>query len=287
MKWTSGVSRGLVAVGGLLWIGCGADAPPEPTPGQLIIDERGGDLLVARYVSGDQVIELSAQGVAPLAGDVAIGVGAVHFDLHYDFAAREVTTDGQDGALDRHTHRLSSDAAESVARFLEPTRDAPSGPLLHEQMLSAGLVVLADSGGRPLSRLVFRLDSNQADAEPAATGGAPLEETVDKSLEDDGVRCVDRGSTESVSFDNNRGTTVERAVTVDAEDCNGKCGPSCAPLTPWAMWTLDCLEHDTCCSAADEGPACWTPLGQCGDEYVAAERDFLRGFDPLSRHCGG
>jgi len=140
--------------------------------------------------------------------------------------------------------------------------------------------LLADSGGMPLPRQVYRLDTGL----PPATG-APA--SVDKSLEDDGIGCVERGSIESVSFDDRSGTTLERPVMVDGEDCNGKCGPSCSPLTPWAMWTLDCLEHDSCCSAADEGPACWTPLGQCGDEYVHAELDFLRGFDPLSRHCKG
>jgi hypothetical protein len=289
MKRTNWVGRGssrvLAAACGLSWLGCGSEAQPEPAPGQLVIDERGSELLAARYISGDQALELSARGEAPLAGDIAIGAGAVSFDLHYDFAAREVIADGHDGALDRHTHQLLRAATESVARFLEPTEDAPA-PSLHEQMLSAGLVVLADSGGMPLSRLVFRLGPSPLGAEPGAPGTTAAE-TVDKSLEDDGVRCVDRGSIQNISFDNFGGTTLDREVVVDAEDCNGKCGPSCAPFTPWAMWTLDCLEHDSCCSATDEGPACWTPLGQCGDEYVDAELDFLRGFDPLSRHCGG
>jgi hypothetical protein len=53
------------------------------------------------------------------------------------------------------------------------------------------------------------------------------------------------------------------------------------------MWTLDCLEHDSCCSAIGDGTTCWTPLGECGDEYVHAEADFLRGFDPFRSHCGG
>jgi hypothetical protein len=110
---------------------------------------------------------------------------------------------------------------------------------------------------------------------------------VDKSLGNDGVTCIERGSTYAVSFDEASGTTVDFPRTADVEECNGKCGPGCAPLTPWSMWTLDCLEHDACCSRTDESLVCWTPLGQCGDEYVHAETDFLRGFDPLSSHCGG
>lgn len=52
------------------------------------------------------------------------------------------------------------------------------------------------------------------------------------------------------------------------------------------MWTLDCLEHDACCNVTSDD-SCWTPLGECGDEYDDAMGDFLRGFDPFRRHCGG
>jgi hypothetical protein len=131
-------------------------------------------------------------------------------------------------------------------------------------------VLLADSGGMPLRRQVFEL--------------APSE--VDKSLGNDGVTCIERDSTYAVSFDAAGNSTVDAPVTADAEDCNGRCGPGCTALTPWSMWTLDCLEHDTCCGATGDA-ACWTPLGECGDEYVDAETDFLRGFDPFSPHCGG
>lgn len=278
----------LVAASTLAWLGCGAEPPPAPALGPLIVDERDGEALAARYVAEGQAIDLAAQREAPLVGDVSITAGTIRFDLRYDFEAREVVADGHDGALDRHTQQLLRDALEHVASYLgPPAPGAPAGPELHEQMLSAGLVVLADSGGMPLPRLVFRLDPHDPAAKPSAERRDLGAESIDKSLEDDGVRCVDRGSARDVSFDHGGGTTVDRVVTVDVEDCNGKCGPSCAPLTPWAMWTLDCLEHDSCCSATDEGPLCWTPLGQCGDEYVHAELDFLRGFDPLSRHCGG
>jgi hypothetical protein len=231
------------------------------------------------------MLELSSEGTGPLAGHVVIAAGAVSLDMHYDFVAREVVADGHGAALDRHTHGLLRGAAAGVARELAPPADSPDATPLHEQMLSAGLVLLADSGGMPLSRLVFSLDAaaaGRADA-PATPASAP----IDKSLGNDGVSCVDRGGTHAVSFDDETGTALDLAVTADAGDCNGKCGPGCASLTPWAMWTLDCLEHDSCCAANDVGALCWTPLGQCGDEYVDAELDFLRGFDPLSRHCGG
>jgi hypothetical protein len=251
-----------------------------------VVDERGSEQLLARYLTDERTISLSALSSGPFAGDVVIGAGQVTLDLHYDFEARQIIADGHDGALDRHSHGLLRDAAESVAGNLEPTRGAPGALPLHEQMLSAGLVLLEEAGGMPLSRIVFQLDepAGSGGREPAA--GASGRATIDKSLGDDGVRCVERGSTHAVSFDDLSGTTADRPVTTDVDDCNGKCGPGCSSLTPWAMWTLDCLEHDTCCGATED-IACWTPLGQCGNEYVDAERDFLRGFDPFSSHCGG
>jgi hypothetical protein len=268
-------------------LGCGGEAPSEPVEGRLLVEERDGVQLAARYLAGGEALELSSRGTGPLAGHVVIGAGAVSLDMYYDFAAREVVADGHDGALDRHTHGLLRNAAVHVAKELAPPQSSREASPLHEQMLTAGMVLLADSGGMPVPRLVFALDAaatgpSQALATPAAPKG-----DVDKSLGNDGVACVDRGSIHAVSFDDANGTWLDQEVSVDAEDCNGKCGPGCASLTPWAMWTLDCLEHDRCCGANDVGALCWTPLGQCGDEYVDAELDFLRGYDPLSRHCGG
>jgi hypothetical protein len=243
---------------------------------ELSVAERSADRFSGHwFTQSASSIEFESTRLGALSGDVAIAVGAVRYDVHYDFEAREVVADGHDGALDRPNQRLLRVAAEDVARYLGAAGGPPSAPrageALIEPMLYASLVLLADSGGMPLSRQVFRLS-------PTAD--------VDKSLDDDGVTCIDRGSTYPVSFDGSGGTTIDAPVTADAEDCNGRCGPGCSALTPWAMWTLDCLEHDTCCGAGGDG-LCWTPLGECGDEYAHAETDFLRGFDPLSSHCGG
>lgn len=244
----------------------------------LVVDEQSNERISARYAADMTNIELSSTSTGAVAGDVVIAVGALTYDLHYDFAAREVVADGHAGALDRPTHALMRDVVESVADTLRPDPGQPpeaqgANLPLHEQMLYAALVLLEESGGMPLPRLVFRLD--------------PLAESeIDKSLGNDGVTCIERGEAYAVSFDDASGTTEDLLVTADAAECNGKCGPGCTHLTPWAMWTLDCLEHDSCCDATGD-PGCWTPLGQCGDEYVDAETDFLRGFDPLSSHCRG
>ena len=76
------------------------------------------------------------------------------------------------------------------------------------------------------------------------------------------------------------------ALQAGIYECNGQCGPYCTQLQPWRMWTLDCLEHDACCNVTSDD-SCWTPLGECGDEYDAAMGDFLKGFAPFSKHCGG
>jgi hypothetical protein len=258
------VRAGWVASLALAGARCGQEADSP-----LSVDERSSDRFSGRWLSEAGSIEFESTRSGPLAGDVALAVGALSYDVHYDFEARAVVADGHDGALDRPTQRLLRDMAEDVARYLAADSEAPSDGSV-EPMLYASLVLLADSGGMPLSRQVFDL--------------APSE--VDKSLGNDGVTCVDRGNTFAVSFDAGDSSTVDTPVTADAEDCNGRCGPGCTALTPWAMWTLDCLEHDTCCGTTGDA-ACWTPLGECGDEYVHAETDFLRGFDPLSSHCGG
>ena len=270
------VRMGLLAGLALAGVRCGqgADSP-------LSVEERSSERLSGHWLSDAGAFEFESTRSGALSGDVSIAVGALTYDVHYDYTAREVVADGHDGALDRPTQRLLRIASDDIARSLAaaPVATGPlaTGPLtvegdsLLEPMLYASLVLLADSGGMPLSRQVFRL--------------APPE-VGDKSLGNDGVTCIQRGDSYAVSFDAASGTTLDLPVTAGAEDCNGRCGPGCTALTPWAMWTLDCLEHDTCCDATGD-PACWTPLGQCGDEYVDAETDFLRGFDPLSKHCGG
>jgi hypothetical protein len=270
MSSRSMVHFGLFAGIVLSALQCGGDAGQA-----LVVEHQSSERIAGRFTADGTVVEFAAASSAPLVGDVGITVGSLTYDLHYDYAARTVVADGHGGALDRPTHELLRDVVAGVAEYLGPSSAQPLEPgqqlPLQEQMLYAGLVLLQESGGMPLSRLVFELETGE----------------VDKSLGNDGVTCIERGSTYGVSFDESSGTTVDDPRTADVEECNGKCGPGCAPLTPWAMWTLDCLEHDACCSRTDESLVCWTPLGQCGDEYVDAEADFLRGFDPLSSHCGG
>jgi hypothetical protein len=183
-----------------------------------------------------------------------------------------VVTDGHGAGLDRATHAFLGDAIGAFSAFFgSNARGLP----LEQQMLYAGLVTWQESGGIALGRNIFALRPKPA----------PGAETT-KSLGDDGVACVQRGLAYYTSFDYFDTTVVDQPVTVDTHRCNGMCGPYCTELSPWNMWTLDCLEHDQCCRATDDD-TCWSPFNECGDEYLDAERDFLRGFDPFSSHCGG
>jgi len=152
-----------------------------------------------------------------------------------------------------------------------------------EQALYATLVTWQQSGGIPLGRKVYSLARRDVAAQPTQPN---RERVVSKSFEDDGIECVREGTSYLASFDFDDTVVIEQSVTAGERNCDGLCGPDCVRLTPFEMWTLDCLEHDACCGATDS-PDCWAPLGQCGDEYEHAIADFLRGFDPLSRHCGG
>jgi hypothetical protein len=254
---------------------CGGESalPGSGAAPGLVIEQRTSERLDGRFVSPPGIepasLELASTRSAPLVGDVEISASALTYSLHYDYgAAREVLADGQGGAIDQATQRLLLEAIDAVGAAIGPNR--PELPL-HEQMLFAGLSLLEESGGMPLSPLRFPLG-------PGST---------DKSLGNDGVTCIERGKAYDVFFDVANATVEGESVTADSDDCNGQCGPGCEQLTPWKMWTLDCLEHDSCCEATGQHTLCWTPLGECGDEYADAEGDFLRGFDPLQRHCGG
>lgn len=229
------------------------------------------------FVQDDAVILLSAVSTSPLTGDVRVDLGPLRYEVHYDYAERQVVADGYGGALPYEAQRPVLEAIKALSAHLElDSLDRP----LHERMLHAGLGMLRDSGGMPLERMVFDLGSEEGG--PAEGEGAE----VDKSLGDDGIRCIRSGTSYFVSFDYADTTVIDGVVQAGAFECNGQCGPYCTQLQPWRMWTLDCLEHDSCCNVTSDD-ACWTPLGECGDEYEDAMGDFLRGYTPFSTHCGG
>lgn len=238
--------------------------------GALLVSEQTDARISGRFSSDGREIEFVARGTAPLAGDVQLRVGALSYDVHYDYETGAVRADGHGGALDRPALSTLREAIDGLLEYLGPSQP---GSALHEQMLTASLSLLRDSGGMPLEGQTFDLGAAQ-----------PL---VEKSLDDDGIRCIQNGEWYAVSFDSAETALVDADVQAGSKDCNGQCGPGCAQLTPWRMWTLDCLEHDTCCAVTDGDAECWTPLGECGNEYDAAMKDFLRGYDPLHKHCGG
>jgi hypothetical protein len=260
----------------LLHCGTGDSAPIPPSAegaATLAVDQRTSERLEGRFAGRDgtdpATLEFVSTRSTPLSGEVELSLGSLQYTLRYDYGAgREVIADGQGAAIDRQTQHLLLDAIDAVRRELGP--NDPGLPL-HEQMLFAGLALLEESGGMPLDPLRFPLGADE----------------TEKSLGNDGVTCIQRGDPYEVSFDDSNATVEGQTVTADADECNGLCGPGCSQLTPWKMWTLDCLEHDTCCQATGDHTLCWTPLGECGDEYADAEADFLRGFDPLKGHCSG
>jgi hypothetical protein len=241
------------------------------TSDALVVTEQTHQALRGSFQSNERVLEFSSIPAAALAGDVALHLDSLSYDLHYDYTAGEVVTDGHGEGLDFDSLGMLLDAVHAVTEHLGPDAARWS---LHEQMLYAAVSGWQQSGGMPLRRTTYALAP-----EPAAE--------VDKSIGDDGVICIQNGLTYLTSFDYGDTTVIDEPVRAGDSDCNGMCGPSCTQLQPWRMWTLDCMEHDQCCREIGDSTTCWTPLGECGDEYEVAEADFLRGFDPFARHCGG
>lgn len=253
----------------------------SPEPDGARFDQRAPERSSGSIEVDGTFIEFASAPATALSGVATLDVTALDreslplaYELRYDYATGVVTSDGHGARLDRPGLIALQAAADRLAARLGPSD--PALPL-HERMLFAAFVLLAESGGMALSTHTF-------DLKPQSPG---LDTTSDKSLGNDGVSCIERGSTYSVSFDFDDTQVVDTPIAADSHSCNGMCGPSCTRLTPFSMWTLDCLEHDSCCSAIGDDTTCWTPLGQCGDEYADAEADFLRGLDPFGRHCDG
>ncbi|MET0412269.1 MAG: hypothetical protein ABW217_13285 [Polyangiaceae bacterium] len=240
---------------------------------RLELSEPGPGRSEGRFDTSERELSFSAESPRQGLAEVTLAIDGARFDARFDFAAGEVMLDGHDAALDRGAHGVLLEAAEVLATDLD------ADAALEQRALYAAIVAWQQAGGVPLSQKRFALRQSEQH-----TG---LDEPLrDKSLLDDGVTCLARGETYAVSFDHGDASVIDEPIVADGWECNGLCGPYCTELTPWRMWTLDCLEHDQCCRATDT-PDCWAPLGECGDEYEAAIADFLRGFDPFARHCGG
>jgi hypothetical protein len=269
--------RGLLALGLLGASHCAApDAPSEE--GVLLIRTESAEAFSGRFVTAAHSLDFSARATSALIGDVEIVAGALTYDFHYDFDAHRVTTDAHGAGFDRETARALHAALAALSDRLVPRASASLARALPspEQMSYAALASLAQSGGMAQGRMTF--DSST----PASPG------VRDKSLGDDGIACIQPGGEYDVSYDIGSSVVSDVPITADTANCNGLCGPGCVQVTPWQMWTLDCLEHDACCAAVgDPDVVCWTPLGECGNEYDLAEADFLSGFDPFAAHCGG
>ncbi len=254
-------------------VGCGAtsEAEPQPSVDRLTIERQAGGALSGRY----QALELQARRLGPLSANVELRIESLLFDAHFDYGAGEVVLDGHGMELDRTSHQL---LLQAISRWVEEFGPDAAGLPVEELALYASLVSWQQSGGVAVQRTTFPL------ARAEGSGRA----TLNKSFQDDGTGCIKKGATYNASFDYSDTVVVDRLVAADSHSWNGLCGPACVQLTPFRMWTLDCLEHDECCSDIDaDAPSCWVPLGECGDEYEHATADFLQGFSPFGRRCGG
>jgi hypothetical protein len=268
-RWTCAIVCG-VAAGAAL--SCGSEQPLA-----LQAEGDGAPATSGSFVAADRILDYEARSSSSFVAEVQLQSGSLTFDALYDYPAGKVVTNGYGLALDRPTHHLLGRAIAALSR--DGGSDA-AGMTFSQQALYATLVTWQQSGGIPLGRKVYSLPGADAAAQPDPAWIVP------KSLEDDGIECVREGVSYLASFDFGDTIVIEQSVTAGERNCDGLCGPDCVRSTPFEMWTLDCLEHDACCGATDS-PECWAPLGECGDEYEHAIADFLRGFDPFSRHCGG
>jgi hypothetical protein len=137
------------------------------------VPEQRDDSITGQFSSHERQIEFSATRSAPLGGAIAIRTDRFAYDLEYDYEAGEVMTDGHGGAIDRATQHALTEAITAVA--LDLGAHDPS-VALHLQMLLAGLALLQQSAGMALPQMRFSFARSE----------------LDKSLENDGVTCIER-----------------------------------------------------------------------------------------------
>ena len=102
----------------------------------------------------------------------------------------------------------------------------------------------------------------------------------------EGITCINRGSTVQAVYDKANGRTIRRNIRVGQSykggQCMGRCGAACGNFLPDA-WTKDCLDHDIC--VADQNGQ--NQLGSdpnCGNEFNHAASDYIWG---VWRGCSG
>lgn len=264
----------LVADVKLLKDGLRFDAHFDYASGMVVLDGHGGALDQASHDLLVDAVEARALSIGADLADLPLEEKALYTALVSWEQSGGIPLDRLSIAVDRRLFgareavAISTPAAESaVLSRPSSSRSFPNGA---EELSETASVQMPEHG----SSGEFALDA------PAA---AP-EQT--KPFGGDAIRCVSRGRSYAVSYDDGSSTTDE-IDTVDSQDCNGSCSPGCLQLSPHPMWTLACLAHDACCRASGGDANCWAPQGECADEYEQAMADLVRGLDPTAPHCEG
>jgi hypothetical protein len=298
-------------------VGCGV-------PDQVFVQFQSQSHVSGGFYSQGQTVEFWAENPAPRVADVKLTTDSLRFDAHFDYAAGVVVLDGHGEALDQLSHALLQDAVE--ARALSIGADLADLPWEQKALYTAlvsweqsgGIPVdrLSITADRNLFGAREAAAINAPSAESTASGGRSSSSAFPNGAEQlppvrrsrrispvaldtpadppepargvggDAIRCVNRGQSYAVSYDDGSSMTDE-IDTVDTRDCNGSCSPGCLQLSPYPMWTVACLAYDACCRASGGDADCWAPHGECADEYVNAMADFVRGLDPAAPHCSG
>lgn len=112
-----------------------------------------------------------------------------------------------------------------------------------------------------------------------------------KVLGNDGIRCVRRGTSYALEYDEGDNGRVYRTTKragydasgiVSGYGCMGRCGINCGNWWIPSAWTLDCFEHDECGLRLKASGGTADP--NCGDEFDEAADDYLFG---VVRGCSG
>jgi hypothetical protein len=244
---------------------CSANVDTTPQRSGLSIDQQDELVIRGTYTAADRELRFESRISGPMQNEIRLTIGDQRFDLSLDAPAGRIVMDSHGTALDQRSHAMLQDVVQALDGYLG---ESAANAAFHERGLYAAVITWQASGGLVVAHRVAYVEPLAADRWENVGRQAPTRTA--RTLNDDGIQCVKKGSWYNVSYDDNDESNHTEVVQANSYNCNGRCGAGCGG----GQWTWDCLEHDECCRDNGGGTTCWNPVGQCGDEYSHAAPDY-------------
>lgn len=242
----------------LLFCGCLGDDAGTPEP--LSIDNHDDQTIRGSYAADSGLVSFAAHMPRGLAGSVEVAIGDAILAFEADAATGEIRFDPHGVTLGAAQRDALRDFSRAIGTHLGDDADVTE---MHTGLLVSAARYFADA---PVDTRL----------EVSVQRTAPLDKTILHSTNDDGKKCITRGTKVAATFSGSAGITTQYWIVGSDGgtqwngdyECMGRCGTGCGSYD----WTLDCLEHDACSRKYFSTDGYNDP--NCGDEYEEAADDY-------------